>query len=77
MFDDAAERLAHFALPHAIVHLLPIGSHELRIVAREVRVQSRICIGVDARVIGEEILHRIEAMIDRHGVDRIAQVPFS
>jgi hypothetical protein len=40
-------------------------------------VQIRIRVGVDPRIIGEEILHRIEAVVDRHGVDRVAQMPLS
>ncbi len=77
MLDDAPRRLPRFALPHAVVHLAPIGRHELRIVARKVGVQVGVSISVNPGVVGEEILHGVETVIDRHGVDGVAQVPFS
>ena len=40
MFDDAARRRPGFALPHAVIHLAPIRRHELRIVARKIRMQT-------------------------------------
>ena len=57
-----------------VVHLVELG-----VVRREPRMKLGGCVvvRVDAWVIGAEVLHLIEAVLDRIGVRLVAQVPFS
>src|ERR1700757_1786410 len=58
-------RLAGPAFPFAVVHHRIVHGHEFGIIARKVGVELWICVGVYPGIIGEEVIHLVEAVIDR------------
>ena len=82
LVGDLAEilgRLAGHAFPFVQVHVFAEDLGELRIIRREPGMEPlvRVVVGIDAGIVGGEILHLVEAMLDRIGLGLVAQMPFA
>ncbi len=76
---DLGGGLAGHALPFIQVHDLLVGLPVLRVVLREPRVKVRrgVVVGVDARIVGGELLHLVEAVLDRVELGLVAEMPLA
>ena len=69
-------RLPRLAVPLRQVDLGP-DLHELLVVLGEVRMQRQVVIGVDARVIGQHVVHLVEAVGGRKVLRLVADMPLA
>src|SRR5262249_26503381 len=75
---DLLRRLTSDALPLVHVHDLEVLLREVLVVRRKPREPGGgIAVGIDARVVGAESLHLVEAVRDRVRLRLVAQVPLA
>ena len=76
---DIPGRLAGHTFPLAEVHDAVVHFVKLRIEGWEPRMKilGRIIVGIDAGVIGGEVLHLVEAVLDGIGLRLVAHMPFA